>query len=487
MYTLHQLNIIFKSLFKQAFNEDVLSISPLPASGSQRQYYRLKGKKKTALATYNHQLDENKAFIYFASHFAKLGLNVPEILAVNDTGDCYLQSDLGNLSLFDLVQKSWEQGSFHESLLPYYRDALSHLVHFQVKGHQKIDYNKAWPEPKFDKQAMLNDLLYFKYYFLKLHPIPFDESRLQFDFENLASFIEKAPSNYFMYRDFQSRNIMVFDGKPFYIDFQGGKQGPLQYDLVSLLYQVKARMPDDFRAELKAHYLYELSKSIDVESIQFDRYYPAFVYLRLMQVLGAYGYRGLIQKKPHFIESIPYALTELKNLLENLPLPSGYSELKQVLEAVVALGSAYPLPSEKKTGKLLIQVNSFSYKKAGIPYDQSGNGGGFAFDCRSLPNPGRIDNYKMLTGRDQDVIDFLEAKKEVADFLDDVHNILSRTTENYLERGFSDLMVNFGCTGGQHRSVFCAEKTAAFLRRKYYQAVVELSHIELVKSKPKDA
>jgi aminoglycoside/choline kinase family phosphotransferase len=483
MYTLHQLNSIFTTLFQQAFNEEVMSVSPLPASGSQRQYFRVKGKKKTALAAYNPQVEENRTFIYYAGHFAKLGLNVPEILAVNDTGDCYLQTDLGNLSLFDLVQKSWEQGSFHESLLTYYRDALSHLVYFQIKGHQKLDYNKAWPEPAFDLQAILNDLLYFKYYFLKLHPIPFNESRLQLEFENLTAFISKAPSNYFMYRDFQSRNIMVFDGKPFYIDFQGGKQGPLQYDLVSLLYQVKARIPDAFRAELKAHYLNELSKCIDVESIQFDRYYPAFVYLRLMQVLGAYGYRGLIQKKPHFIESIPYALNEIKNLLKNLPLPSGYCELRQVLEAVVALAGNYPLPLEKKTGKLLIQVNSFSYKKGGMPYDQSGNGGGFAFDCRSLPNPGRIDHYKMLSGRDKEVVDFLASKKEVADFLDDVHNILSRTTENYLERGFSDLMVNFGCTGGQHRSVFCAEKTAAFLRKKYPQAVVRLSHIELFKSK----
>ena len=456
-----------------------LEILPIAESGSSRNYYRILTETRSLIGTYSNNIEENEAFLHFSRHFHDLRLNVPEVYAVNDEHTCYLQSDFGDDSLFAHVQKTLMAGGFGEIVIDLYKKALSHLVRFQYVGNQGLDYSKAYPCERFDRQAILDDLNYFKYYFVKPHEeIDFNETRLGKDFEAFADFLQQAPSDFFMYRDFQSRNIMIQNNEPYFIDFQGGRKGPLNYDVVSLLYQVKAQMPQAVRDELVLYYKEVLAQYVSPEEVKFDLYQPYFVYLRLLQVLGAYGFRGLIQKKSHFIESIPYALKELKTWNENHPL-NDYPELQKVISQLSILNYPQTLNSQLLTpnSKLTVTVNSFSFRK-GYPNDFSGNGGGYVFDCRALPNPGREPEFKTKTGRDWEVIDYLMAKPPVHDFLDHVKGIVSQSVENYKERHFSNLMVSFGCTGGQHRSVFFAQTIYDWLKKTYPDIHLILNHIE---------
>ena len=463
----------------RSINETPVEILPIAASGSARKYYRIVTEKRTLIGTYSENTEENEAFLAFSKHFHDLGLNVPEVFAVNEKKACYLQSDFGDDNLFAHVQKSLIAGGLGENVIQLYKQALKHLVKFQCVGHQGLDYRKAYPTPSFDRQAILDDLNYFKYYFVKPHEeIDFNETRLGKDFEAFADFVSQAPCDFFMYRDFQSRNIMVKDNELYFIDFQGGRKGPLNYDVVSLLYQVKAQIPQAVRDELVQYYKEELKQFVNPDEVKFDLYQPYFVYLRLLQVLGAYGFRGLIQKKSHFIESIPYALKELKNWNENHPL-NDYPELQHVLSQLSTLNYPLTLSSQFSTfsSKLTVTINSFSFRK-GYPDDFSGNGGGFVFDCRALPNPGREPEFKSKTGRDWEVIDYLMAKPPVHIFIDNVKGIISQSVENYKERHFSNLMISFGCTGGQHRSVFFAQTIYEWLKATYPDIHLKLNHIE---------
>lgn len=462
-------------LMDRDISEKIVEIKQLPASGSSRIYYRISTEKDSYIATYNSNIEENIAFLSFSEHFEKKNLPVPKILSVNDEKDCYIQSDLGDASLYDYIQNCVKNKSYDCHTIDLYKQAISKLVDFQIKGNEGLDYSIAFPSPSFDRNSVIDDLNYFKYYFLKLNDeITFNESRLNYDFRNIADFIMETPADFFMYRDFQSRNIMIKDNLTYFIDYQGGRKGPLQYDIISLLYQVKAQLPDELRKELLSHYKTELSKFIDIEEIQFDKYYNAFILLRLLQVLGAYGYRGLIQKKQHFIESIPFALNELISLKKHLNLPFSTPELSDVLNQIEKLSAKY---QHVENEKLSVIVNSFSYKNGGIPEDRSGNGGGFVFDCRALPNPGRYEEYKKLTGQDCEVQDYLNQYQEVHRFMELTQSIVSQSIDNYLERNFKNLHVNFGCTGGQHRSVFFAEMTAHALHEKYPQIKVILNHL----------
>ena len=456
-----------------SIGETPIETQPIAASGSARKYYRILTDKRTLIGTYSENTAENEAFLTFSKHFHDLGLNVPEVFAVNEDKTCYLQSDFGDETLFHHVQKSLMAGGFGENVIALYKKALKHLVKLQVLGHKGLDYSKTYPTERFDRQAILDDLNYFKYYFVKPHEeIDFNETRLGKDFEAFANFVSQAPCDFFMYRDFQSRNIMVKDGELYFIDFQGGRKGPLNYDVVSLLYQVKAQIPQAVRDELIQYYKEELKQFVNPEEVKFDLYQPYFVYLRLLQVLGAYGFRGLIQKKSHFIESIPYALKELKTWNEQHPLKD-YPELQKVISQLSTIN--YQLPTNNS--KLTVTINSFSFKK-GYPDDFSGNGGGFVFDCRALPNPGREPEFKTKTGRDWEVIDYLMAKPPVHVFLDHVKAVVSQSVDNYRERHFSNLMISFGCTGGQHRSVFFAQTIYEWLKATYPDIHLILNHIE---------
>ena len=459
--------------------ETPIEILPIAASGSARKYFRIVTETRSLIGTYSSNIEENEAFLTFSKHFHDLGLNVPEVFAVNTERTCYLQSDFGDDNLFNHVQKALIAGGFGENVIQLYKQALKHLVKFQCLGHQGLDYSKAYPTECFDRQAIIDDLNYFKYYFVKPHEeIEFNETRLGREFAAFADFLSQAPCSFFMYRDFQSRNIMVMDNKLYFIDFQGGRKGPLNYDVVSLLYQVKAQIPQAVRDELVQYYKEELSQFVNPEEVNFDTFQPYFVYLRLLQVLGAYGFRGLIQKKSHFIESIPYALKELKTWNEIHPL-NDYPELQHIITQLSTLN--YPPTANCQlptiNSKLTVTINSFSFKK-GYPNDFSGNGGGFVFDCRALPNPGREPEFKTKTGRDWEVIDYLMAKPPVHIFLDHVKSIVSQSVENYKERHFSNLMVSFGCTGGQHRSVFFAQTIYEWLKATYPDIHVVLNHIE---------
>lgn len=479
MQNLKEQVAIFNRLFDTFLGKKPDSIVPLPESGSARKYFRLVSGTKSYIGTFHTVIEENRAFVSFARHFFDLGLAVPEVLAVSDDFIAYIQTDLGDTSLFKLVQDAQPQGDFHPLLIDYYKDALSNLLNFQFKGHQGLDYTLAFPSSHFDEKAIRDDLNYFKYYFLKLQPdIVYNEAELEHEFTLLTKFVVQAPSDFFMYRDFQSRNIMIHEGKTHFIDFQGGRKGPLQYDVVSLLFQVKAQIPEAVKTELLDFYLKRLAGHTDPKAIKFRHYYPAFVYLRLMQVLGAYGYRGLIQKKRPFIESIPYAIKSLTSLPAQYDIPLSLPVLKGVFLQLIKLKKHYPMVEKKAFETLTINVNSFSYKKGGIPEDLSGNGGGFVFDCRLLPNPGRETRYKMLTGRDKEVIEFLQKHQEVDAFLDHVKAILTQSIDNYSARDFKHLMVNFGCTGGQHRSIYCAETITAWLRKKYPELMVTCKHRE---------
>ena len=474
----------------RSIGETPIEILPIAASGSARKYYRIFTERRSMIGTYSENTEENKAFLAFSKHFHDLGLNVPEVFVVNKEKTCYLQSDFGDDNLFAHVQKSLMANvgpstgsetliSLGENVIELYKKALKHLVRFQCIGHQGLDYSKAYPTERFDRQGILDDLNYFKYYFVKPHEeIEFNEARLGKDFEAFADFVSQAPCDFFMYRDFQSRNIMVKDNELYFIDFQGGRKGPLNYDVVSLLYQVKAQMPQATRDELIQYYKEELKPFVNPDEVKFDLYQPYFVYLRLLQVLGAYGFRGLIQKKSHFIESIPFALKELKTWNEKHPL-TDYPELQHVLSQLSTLNYPTTLNSQLSTlnSKLTVTINSFSFRK-GYPNDFSGNGGGFVFDCRALPNPGREPEFKTKTGRDWEVIDYLMAKPPVHVFLDHVKGIVSQSVENYKERHFSHLMVSFGCTGGQHRSVFFAQTIYEWLKTAYPDINLKLNHIE---------
>ncbi len=461
-------------LFKSWANENAIKIIPLPQSGSNRKYYRLTGKTATAIAVFNKDKKENKAFITFTKHFFSKGLSVPQILAEDLANNIYLQEDLGDQSLFRLLNEN----GFIEEVKEYYKESLSILPKFQISAAKNLDYSVCYPRDKFDVQSILWDLNYFKYYFLKLAGVPFHEGKLEEDFKVLAEYLSKVPADFFMYRDFQSRNIMIKDKLLYFIDFQGGRKGALQYDVASLLWSARANIPFDQREELLDYYLSELSKYEKINETEFKEHFYGFVLIRILQTLGAYGYRGFYERKDHFLKSIPFAIENLEWIIENQKVNIKCDELFYTLAQIINSDLREKF-TEQPNNMLKITVTSFSYKN-GIPADLTGNGGGFVFDCRAINNPGRYDEYKMLTGKDEKVIKFLESNSDTDKFLKAAWKIILMSVKDYKERGFKNLMVNFGCTGGQHRSVYCAEKTVKYLRTKP-GIEVNLIHTELDK------
>ncbi len=462
-------------LFTKWADEEILNIELLPVSGSARAYYRIRGNKKTALGVYNEDFKENRAFVTFSKHFKAQGMQVPEIYLEDLSNNMYLIEDLGEETLFEHILVTRNTEEFSEELKSIYRNVLRDLVRFQLYAGKDLPYEYCYPRAEFDKQSMLWDLHYFKYYFLKLARISFDEQLLEDDYQTFANYLLEAEHHFFMYRDFQSRNIMLTGGKPAYIDYQGGRKGALQYDVASLLYDAKANIPENVREELLEYYLEVLQKEKEIDMVEFRRHYYGYVLVRIMQAMGAYGFRGFYEKKEHFLKSIPYAMENLKNVLKKADFPIEIPQLKKVLEAVITSERLLRIAEEAQV-RLRVEVNSFSYKR-GIPMDKSENGGGFVFDCRAIHNPGRYEQYKQLTGKDAEVIEFFEAEDEMDTFLTSVKQLVAMTVERYINRNFTNLQVNFGCTGGRHRSVYAAEQLASFLRRKY-NVRVEIRHRE---------
>lgn len=452
---------LLTSLYRSVTGNAPELIEALTGAGSNRSYFRLHGKP-TLIGVYGTSVEENQAFTYMAAHFQQKGIPVPKVYAVSADGLAYLQEDLGNTSLFQQIENGRKTGCFRPEEVELLRQTIRLLPRIQFAGAEGMDFSVCYPQSNFDRRAILWDLNYFKYCFLKTTGVEFREDRLENDFECMASRLLQVPADSFMYRDFQSRNVMIKEGKPFFIDFQGGRKGPCYYDVASFLWQAKANLPDNVRKELIDAYLEALCPYLKIEKDEFMHTLRHFVLFRTLQVLGAYGFRGFFEKKPHFIESVPFALANLSELLKDDF--KSYPYLCEVLHRVIQKMSRPALPAEEK--KLTVTVMSFSYRK-GIPEDESGNGGGYVFDCRAIHNPGRYEPYKQLTGRDEPVIRFLEDNGEIFHFLEHTDALVDAHAERYLKRGFTHLSVYFGCTGGQHRSVYSAQHTAEHLHRKY--------------------
>ena len=462
------------SLFESYFREEVTFFEQLPGSGSYREYARMKSSGHQVIGAFNQDVKENQAFLEFSAHFRNKNIPVPHIYAVSSDLRTYLQEDLGNTTLFDFLTKTRETEGFSIKIVEVYKKVLRELPKIQLVAGKDIDFSICYPREAFDKQSMMWDLNYFKYYFLKLAKISFDEQALEDDFQNFSDYLLAVDNNAFLYRDFQSRNVMLKDGEVYFIDYQGGRKGALQYDLASLLYDAKANIPEAEREGLLEFYLNELSQYKHIDREKFKSLFGGYVLIRIMQAMGAYGFRGFYEKKEHFLKSIPFALKNLEILLGRNTIQVQLPELFKVLKEITQ--SEFLKSISPVNDRLIVRVSSFSYKR-GIPADPSGNGGGFVFDCRAIHNPGKYLEYKHLTGKDPQVQEFLEEKSTIANFLAPVFSLVSNSVEVYSSRGFSHLCVSFGCTGGQHRSVYAAEKMAEYLKNNYPVTVV-LQHIE---------
>lgn len=446
------------------------TITELPSSGSNRRYFRLKGDR-TLIGVYGTSIEENDSFLYMADHFRKAGIPVPEVYCMSDDKFCYLQEDLGDVLLFNAIEKGRLTSVFSEEEKDMLRKTVRLLPVIQFAGADGFDFSRCYPQPEFNQRSILWDLNYFKYCFLKATGMEFQEDRLEDDFQKMSDVLLRSSSATFMYRDFQSRNVMLREGEPWLIDFQGGRKGPFYYDVASFLWQAKARYPESLRRELLEEYLEALRKYKPIDEAYFYSQLRHFVLFRTLQVLGAYGFRGYFEKKPHFIQSVPYAIENLRELLKE-----EYPEYPYLCWVLRELTRLKQFTDDLKKRQLTVRVMSFAYKK-GIPNDPTGNGGGFVFDCRAVNNPGKYERYKPFTGLDEPVIRFLEEDGEIVGFLEHACALVDASVKRYMERGFTHLSVCFGCTGGRHRSVYSAQHLAEHLNRKF-GVKVELMHRE---------
>lgn len=462
---------ILSDLYRNHCGVTPSEINELPSSGSNRRYFRLRGDAGSLIGVIGTNEAENEAFLSFDGHFASLGLPVPRVLAVTPDRMAYLQEDLGDTLLFNAIEK----GRLTRVFSPFERELLVRTIRrlpdFQFAGARGLDFSKCFPAASFDRRSIMWDLNYFKYCFLKATGLEFDEDRLEDDFNALADTLMLSDADTFMYRDFQSRNVMIRDGEPWFIDFQGGRRGPCYYDVASFLWQAKANFTDSFRRELIDEYIDALQKYKPVDPAQFMHTLRHFVLFRMMQVLGAYGFRGYFEKKPHFMQSVPFAIANLRSLLRE-----PFAEYPYLNDMLLRLVDLKQFTSDDARRQLTVRVMSFAYKK-GIPNDSTGNGGGYVFDCRAVNNPGKYERYKPFTGLDRQVIDFLEQDGEILTFFGHCQALVDASVQRYIERGFTNLMVSFGCTGGQHRSVYCAQHMAEHINRKF-NVKVELIHRE---------
>lgn len=466
-----------KAYFKEAVKEDIIDFEVLPKSGGDRIYFRIITPVKSYIATYNDNIRENETFLYFTNRFHQVNAQVPQIFSKHPDGKMYLQEDFGPTSLLNELEKHGES----DYVFDLFKKSLNALAHLQVLGDVNMDYGYCLTAEEFGRQAILSDLLYFKYYFLDTLKIPYDKEKLLDDFEALSSYLTHAEYKFFMFRDFQSRNIYIKDNAVHFIDYQGGMKGAPQYDVASLLWQARANLSSEWKDALLDYYIECLANVLQkpVDHNRFVNQYNGYVLIRLMQVLGAYGFRGLFERKAQFLTSIPLALQNIKFFMQHKVMGIALPEYERMINLIVddeIINRFVPTQATKDT-PLILKINSFSYKKTGIPKDDSVNGGGFVFDCRGILNPGRFDEYKDLTGRDKPVKDFLEQKTAMPAFMNGVYNVVDISVEDYLNRGFTSLMISFGCTGGQHRSVYAADALARYLRNKY-KVKVELNHFE---------
>ena len=457
-----------EKLFEQYTKQKPESIYELPSSGSNRRYFRISGSGITLIGAKGTSIEENIAFMEIAKHFKLKGLPVPQVLCASSNNEFYLQEDLGDITLFNSIEQGRETSNFSPDEISLLKKTIATLPKLQFEGGKGLDYSICFPQPEFDERNVWFDCNYFKYCFLKTTGIEFSEIKLHDDLTKMAAdLLEGGNEEVFMYRDFQARNVMLVDGNPYFIDFQGGRKGPLYYDLASFVWQAKANYPTELKETLIETYREALKPYKDIPKEEFYKKLRLFVLFRTMQVLGAYGFRGYFEKKPHFLQSVPFAIDNLRKLITEEPFTE-YPYIQEILTELTDMRQFSDLRAERK---LEVRIFSFSYKK-GIPVDTSGNGGGYVFDCRAINNPGKYDHFKHFTGLDKEVIEFLEEDGEVTKFLSHVYEMADAHVTRYMERKFTNLMFSFGCTGGQHRSVYCAQHLAEYLAKKYNISVI---------------
>ena len=464
--------------YKSWSGREPVQVDVLPQSGSDRRYFRLFDEQgKTVIGTHGMNVAENETFVYFSGHFKKLGLNVPEIYGVSYDKTIYLQQDFGDAMLLNVL----EEKGYSPEVYELFKTSLHELARLQVLGDAGLNYNRCLTNTEFGKQAIMADLLYFKYYFLDALQKPYNKQNLMDDFEALSTYLTHTEYKYFMFRDFQSRNIMVDEnGGVNFIDYQGGMKGAPQYDVASMLWQARANLPDEWKEDLLESYMDSFDSFTEetLDRTVFKSQYNGYVLIRLLQVLGAYGFRGLFERKAQFLTSIPLTLKNLRAFVDNNSIGIVVPEFRRVLSLCVddeVIERFSPVQAADDT-PLVVNISSFSYR-IGIPNDVSGHGGGFVFDCRGIDNPGRHQEYKEIHGRDRAVKEFLERQTRMQDFLNSVFDMVDISVEEYIKRGFDHLSVHFGCTGGQHRSVYAADALADHLKRKYKVKVL-LTHRE---------
>jgi len=286
-------------------------------------------------------------------------LPVPEIYGEDLDAGAYLEQDLGDTTLFEFLGKNREGDVISPQAIEAYRKVVAELPRFQVQAGKDIDYGVCYPCASFDRQSIHWDLNYFKYYFLRLAGIPFSESALENDFSRLSEFLLSTDCDYFLYRDFQSRNVMLWNDRPYFLDFQGGRKGALQYDIASLLFDAKADLPPELREQLLTHYLNSLEAHLKFSRGEFVRYYYAYVYVRIMQALGAYGFRGFYERRAHFLQSVPYALKNLRWLSHNVELPIALPTLMGAFQKMLASEKLQALATD--ADDLNLRIFSFSF------------------------------------------------------------------------------------------------------------------------------
>lgn len=461
-----------KRLYEAYFGAAPDTACPLKPFASNRSYWRLASGKGTCIGVEGTDLQENEAFIAIARHFHGKGIPVPELLLVTEDRMSYIQEDLGDDILFDLYSKAGKRGEDTDEIEALLCRTMSLLPKMQFEGAEGFDFSVCYPQPQFDSRMVLFDLNYFKYCFLKPSGLGFNEMLLQDEFEKFALMLTEEPSDTFMHRDFNARNVIIRDSQPYFIDFQGGRKGPIYYDVASFVYHARAGYPAALQARMLECYLAGLQKYMEVDRGSFIEKLKWFRLFRMLQILGAYGFRGLVEQKADFVVTIPPALEVLKGLAGDI-----CGEFPYMAELIEKLAALPRFAKRNEDGALEVTVTSFSYRR-GVPCDPSGNGGGYVFDCRALNNPGRYPQYKSDTGRDESVIKFLEDDGGVFGFMAHVYGVLDPHVETFLARGFTSLMLSFGCTGGQHRSVYCAEQAARHIAAKYPQVRVRLIHRE---------
>lgn len=448
-------------------------VLPMTGSASNRRYCRLTSPSGTCVGVVGTDFNENKAFITLARHFRSKGISAPEVLAVGEDGMVYIQEDLGHDLLLNMLVKARKHGEDTAHIEDMLCRTMALLPKIQFEGAKDLDFNICYPQPSFDRKMVMFDLNYFKYCFLKPSGLEFNEVSLQEDFERLADELLGYDTDTFLYRDFNARNVMICDGEPYFIDFQGGRRGPIYYDVASFVWQARAEYPEELRERMVNSYLGSLSEYMEISREEFDSRLRLFILFRLMQAMGAYGFRGWSEHKAKFVASIPAALKSLRELISK-PF-SDYPYLMEALTRMLDLPRFSGL--DNTDGKLEVKVYSFSFMN-GMPEDPSGNGGGYVFDCRSINNPGRHIEYKYMTGMDEPVIRFLEDDGGVFEFLEHAYAVVDPHVKYFQTRGFTSLLVSFGCTGGQHRSVYCAEHMAEHLAAVHPDIRVRLIHRE---------